>query len=404
LRSQIRLLAFVPSFFGQFGDAVNERQLMMTLSGYVDYVYCVSFIRIKQIRRGYRRNSKMHLGDNVKIITLPFLKLPIPAVYLEMLAYSVVIAIFSAVLLVFRRINVIYVRETLLACGFAFIRPILKPLILLKFPSFEAEVETYRIKKPIFKHVIETFFKTIDTCALRLSNLVVTHTKFMAEEIRRRYGVNQSLFTVCPPGISLKKIARIARKVSKPLNEVRVGFIGSLTWWQGVDVLVEAMSILQKANPNLELWIVGDGPEGPKVRQLIRQLNVRSVMTGYMSHEKALEQLATFHVLVLPRKKVPSVDLNVPLKVLEAIALSVPTVVTRHEWVNRLFNEGEGIVAVEPNPNDVANKLLALVSDLAGTKLVKRGKPLVERFAYEKTCENLVTTISRLMNGRMQKP
>ena len=191
-----------------------------------------------------------------------------------------------------------------------------------------------------------------------------------------------------------RKIRRIAFEKNVKGDNVRVGFLGSLAWWQGLDIVAEAVAIVKEKLPNVELFIVGDGPMREKVASLCENHKIKYTVTGFVSHEEALKYLRSFDVLVLPRRKTSTTESAVPIKVVEAWALGIPVIVTSHEIFRSMCKDGEDVLFVEPNHEDVAKKilLLALNPKLRG-RLARNGQTLAQSFDYKTIAERLLTTI-----------
>ena len=86
-----------------------------------------------------------------------------------------------------------------------------------------------------------------------------------------------------------------AVRARPPLGEAPVaGFVGRLVPEKGVDVLIQAFAPVVAQLPHARLVIVGDGPERPRLEQLVASLNLRAHVTfrGRLSRaaaEKAME-------------------------------------------------------------------------------------------------------------------
>ena len=106
-------------------------------------------------------------------------------------------------------------------------------------------------------------------------------------------------------GVNLSLAEKVKRQISKSSlkDTVDIGFLGSLAWWQGVDILVQAAAILKEKVPNLRIVIIGDGESRHSVEELCKSLDIPYEITGFVSHEDALKRLGTLDVMVLPRKK-----------------------------------------------------------------------------------------------------
>ncbi|MGB9614606.1 MAG: glycosyltransferase family 4 protein, partial [Fervidobacterium sp.] len=206
----------------------------------------------------------------------------------------------------------------------------------------------------------------------------------------KRFSVKGKIL-LCPAGINLDKIKKIASQKNVKDDKIRIGFLGSLAWWQGVDILAEAVAIVKEKLPDIELFVVGDGPMREKVVKICEDHEIKYTITGFVPHDVALTYLKSFDVLVLPRLKTSATESNIPIKVVEAWALGVPVIVTPHEVFKSMCKDGEDILFAEPNRKDVAEKILLLASNRElKEKLAKKGPSLAENFDYDRTASKIV--------------
>jgi glycosyltransferase involved in cell wall biosynthesis len=131
-----------------------------------------------------------------------------------------------------------------------------------------------------------------------------------------------------------------------------------------------------------------------KVAEICKKHKVRFVITGFVPHEEALRYLRSFDVLVLPRRRTSATEANIPIKVVEAWALGVPVIVTSHEVFKEMCKDGQDVLFVEPEPKDVAEKILLLASDRGlREKLVCNGQILAKNFDYDEIAKRLINSV-----------
>jgi glycosyltransferase involved in cell wall biosynthesis len=173
-----------------------------------------------------------------------------------------------------------------------------------------------------------------------------------------------------------------------------VGFLGLITWWQGIDVLAKSVAKLKKMNleKSVKLLLVGDGPERRRIEDLCKKLEIDYEITGFVKHEKALEYLSMFDVLVLPSYRISTTESIIPIKVIEAWALGVPVIVTRHKsFLSRNIRDYEDVVYCEPDSNSVTKAILTiLTNEELKRKIRANGLRLAEQFDYNKIAERLL--------------
>jgi glycosyltransferase involved in cell wall biosynthesis len=145
-----------------------------------------------------------------------------------------------------------------------------------------------------------------------------------------------------------------------PYGGDKLLFIGRLVDLKGVDILLEA---LRKVPEAPELLIVGDGPEGPRLRRLAKGMNVTFV--GEVPPEEVNAYIKRAKFLVAP-----SYSEGVPSVILESFALAVPAVTTPVGGIPEVVTHEFNGLLVEPgNPELLADAIRRLLNekDLHGT-------------------------------------
>jgi glycosyltransferase involved in cell wall biosynthesis len=138
-------------------------------------------------------------------------------------------------------------------------------------------------------------------------------------------------------------------------------FVGRLAELKGVTVLLEALRQIKKDQPDVELTIVGDGPDRVRFESVAHSLDVadRVRFVGARSQRQVAAHLAETDVFVLP-----SFAEGVPVTLMEALASGVPVVATRVGGVAELVEHGTNGYLVHPGePGPLADALLALLDD-----------------------------------------
>jgi glycosyltransferase involved in cell wall biosynthesis len=397
------IYAVVPSLFGSTGDAVNERQFITTLAEVANVnVKVFTFISLLQAIRE-RRRLKQQINELTKrgVTVIPLPMFP----YLTTFYSFIIFHLLSFYLWTKIKLGVkvlIYVRTSNLALGFLEIPAIAKRSIV-KIPAI-LEDENLRIS------IIERkLFDVFDRKAVSKAGFLAFPSPLMYVVFLRRRRVKPKGHVVyLPPGINLAKITRIKlleRNTNTDKLKLRICFLGHLEWWQGVDILVKAIAILMRKlhglQGEIELEIIGDGPQRTLIEHLCRAYRVRCEITGYLPHEEALKKLSGCTLLALPRRRSDTTESVVPIKVIEAWALGVPVVVTGHE-VFRLLNlkDCEDIVYCEPTPENVAAALeKVLISEELRKKLSERGPQIASYFDYKNIVEKLFKIIDSFQNA-----
>ncbi|HEX2307131.1 MAG TPA: glycosyltransferase [Jatrophihabitantaceae bacterium] len=127
------------------------------------------------------------------------------------------------------------------------------------------------------------------------------------------------------------------------LGSPRLTFAGRLSWDKGPDVLVEAISLLNRGD--LFAYLLGDGPLRPLLTARIkeRSLSDRVLLTGWVGNPGTYIAGSSVHV-------VPSREEAWSQSAVLALGLGVPVVGTRVDGLVTTLAHGRGITVSPDNP------------------------------------------------------
>ncbi|RLI23353.1 hypothetical protein DRO57_08855 [Candidatus Bathyarchaeota archaeon] len=105
-------------------------------------------------------------------------------------------------------------------------------------------------------------------------------------------------------------------------------------------------------------------------------------------------------VLVLPRRRNPSTEFTIPMKVLEGWAIGIPVIVTDHPVFREMFVDGKDLLLCKPDPEDLASKIELLIKNpKLRHKLSRRGPLLAKRFDYDILATRVLNALKELLKG-----
>lgn len=140
---------------------------------------------------------------------------------------------------------------------------------------------------------------------------------------------------------------------------------GTLTSIYGLDIAIEAFSLVHHDMPGAEFWILGAGKEQ---KALARQAEERGLISkvrlvGHVSANEIPTWLGRCDVGVLPIRRDVFLDFAFPNKLPELIIIGKPVIVSRLRTIRHYFSE-EALVYFEPqDPSDLARQMLRLYHD-----------------------------------------
>jgi glycosyltransferase involved in cell wall biosynthesis len=194
-----------------------------------------------------------------------------------------------------------------------------------------------------------------------------------------------------------------AARVPGPL---RVAFVGRLVALKGVDMLLEAAAPLARAG-QLELDLIGDGPERPRLLQLVEKLQISAQvkLPGWVPHAALQPRLQQSDVLGFP-----SIREFGGGAVLEAMALGLPPIVLDHGGPPELVPAGTGFVLPLQSRAQIIGDLRALLTQLAADPscLVEIGRAAqshVRRYyTWEAKAAQILEVYHWMLGRRHSKP
>lgn len=165
-------------------------------------------------------------------------------------------------------------------------------------------------------------------------------------------------------GIELPPAApRRAARASTGARGVVALALGRLVPIKGLDVAIEALA--RVAEPSVELWIAGEGPERGALEKLARQRRARVRFFGSVAGERKAELLAAADVLVAPSRDASSGRTEgAPTALLEGAAAGLPIVASAVGGVEEIFTDARNALVVPPeDPAALASALARLATD-----------------------------------------
>lgn len=175
----------------------------------------------------------------------------------------------------------------------------------------------------------------------------------------------------------------------------------SLVEKKGLHHLLDACGILAGRGRGFRCVLVGEGPEGDRLRHQAKRLGLsdRVTFTGRLPHRDLVEWLRRAAVLAHPSvvDRKGSVD-GIPNTILEAMAVETAVVATRLSGIPEVVVPGTTGLLVEPGDAEALADALSRVldDDALARRLGSAGRRLVaERFDIGRNVERLAALLSR---------
>lgn len=194
-------------------------------------------------------------------------------------------------------------------------------------------------------------------------------------------------------GVERERLHVVPNPVSVPANDVfvsrdrkppqtRAAVVARLTRNKGVDYLLHAVAQLTEGTleNHLELDVIGDGPERPKLENLAHRLGLERKVhfRGSLSRAQVREAIRDADLLVLP-----SLEETFGIAIIEGMAEGKPILATRSGGPEEIVDDDVGLLVEPGSAEDLAEGLSFMsrhLSDYDPTVIVERARA---KYSYE---------------------
>jgi glycosyltransferase involved in cell wall biosynthesis len=188
---------------------------------------------------------------------------------------------------------------------------------------------------------------------VRRADLVITTSRYASERIQELYRVSVPP-RVVPELIDLTSWRRLlkANPAQPPENKFVVLSVCRFYPRKRLHVLLDAVDRLRSSIPELEVRIVGDGPEALRLKSICRKKRLQGFVTwlGNLSSDQVASEYNRCHVFCLP-----SVQEGFGIVFLEAMASAKPVVAARAGAAPEVVKHG---ILVEPEDDEALSEAL----------------------------------------------
>ena len=214
------------------------------------------------------------------------------------------------------------------------------------------------------------YIREQETWCMKEADAVVALSRRLKQDIVSR-GVGAEKIFVVPNGVDPRQFP-LAEKDPVLAGTLGlgdgpvIGHVGTLTSYEGLELLVQAFAIVREALPAARLLIVGDGERAAAVGQLVRRLGLAGSvrLTGRVPHRAILQYYALIDVFVVPRLPLRVCRIVTPLKPYEAMSAGRAVVLSDVGGLSELADDGAPAVRFRAGDvRDLAAKCVALARD-----------------------------------------
>ncbi|MEM3071799.1 MAG: glycosyltransferase [Candidatus Anstonellales archaeon] len=231
----------------------------------------------------------------------------------------------------------------------------LLPSILCRIPLRVHTVHSIAQKE------VDRIGKIIHFYAFRFAGVVpIGISQNIAASIKEIYGKHIYVPVIYNGVPTASYVSQPGKVLQKEKNKI-ILHVGSFSTAKNHPLLIEAFEIVQKECPETRLWLVGEGPNIPKVKSLVDEKGLSCCVSFLGIRDDVPTLIASSDIFVM------SSDWEgLPLAVIEAMAAGKPVVTTNVGAIPEIVKDGESGIVVPPgNRENLANAILRLLRDHA---------------------------------------
>lgn len=239
---------------------------------------------------------------------------------------------------------------------------------------------------------------------LRRALLVVANSAFTRGEVEKIISLAKLKIEVVNPP---PKVYPPSEESSGHLREPIILSVARLVPRKGIDLGIEAFSKILNAVPNVKYYIVGDGPEAPRLKAQIDSLGLSSRvhMLGNVPDVTLSELYSRASVFLFPVRDLPGDAEGFGIASLEASAHGTPVIASNTGGVGESVQDGlTGILIPPGNVRAIEETVIFILKNPHIAKeMGEAGRKWAERFRPEAQVEKLMSLIL-LNTNQYQSP
>jgi glycosyltransferase involved in cell wall biosynthesis len=186
-------------------------------------------------------------------------------------------------------------------------------------------------------------------------------------------------------------------------DEFQLTYFGGLGIHRGLEVAIQAMPEIVKANKNVKLHIYGDGKDRPKLEKLARNLKVTDavIFEGWQKVKDvndALQVMLNSDVCLVPYLSTEHTETTVPHKLFQYMYLKKPVLVSSCAPLKRIINEtGAGVFFQANDSQDFARGVMRLFDEKLRERAGENGhRAVIEKYNWQREAINLLKIYEKI--------
>ncbi|MBW1981224.1 MAG: glycosyltransferase family 4 protein [Deltaproteobacteria bacterium] len=248
---------------------------------------------------------------------------------------------------------------------------------------------------------LEPWLHWLTTLTTGAADHIIAVSDELSKILREEFQVPSEKITVRNCSVDTEYFRPLPRREARkqlglPCHDTIALFVGSLSRWKGVDLLLSAFKRVKDHHASLKLYVVGDGPLQKELRARARRLGIEKTVhfVGHKENQQMPLWYNAADIFVLP-----SLREGTPVSLLEALSCGVPAVVSRAGGMPEIIKDGHnGLLSNTGDASDLGEKIAMLLgSEDLRQRFKKNGRQtILEKGRIQQEIDVVVDVYSNL--------
>lgn len=264
-------------------------------------------------------------------------------------------------------------------------------------------LESYNVWKRLYVAPILYIRELTLDFSIHLADKLITVTPNLSIFLQSKSIPPEKIFVV-PNGVNIQHFTPMEKEKCKSLLGLNthtsyIGYIGSLSAWQGVDLLIKSFDSVINNQPKptqINLLIVGTGQNWEKLNRLSSERGLEDliIFAGEKQHSQIPFYMGACDILISAKALLKSG--YSPLKIYEYMACGRPVVASAVDGLEFITSSGSGVLFEPGNISDLATKIEELLTQ-PEIESIEMGQRARQTVVYNYSWENTVRQVRNIL-------
>ncbi|GAB4367231.1 MAG: glycosyltransferase family 4 protein [Spirochaetales bacterium] len=263
----------------------------------------------------------------------------------------------------------------------------------------------YLVKRRTFVPIVRAVSWWYFGIYIRHSDLITTPSRFAGEVLKERFPKKEIHHISNGIDISIFKVARTFTEVQRQypfFHRKTFLFVGRIGLEKSIDVLIRGFARAIQRDPEIQLVLVGDGPNRREMERLTESLGVKDRVRflGKIPHQDLLASGLLHHARAFVTA---SVTENQPMTVIEAICCGLPLIVPKVPSMEEL-SDGNALFFPAGDEEALGERIVQLAQeDSLSQTLAEASRSMAAQFDGERIAERFEELYNIVLERKRSK-